>query len=273
MGLVTKGKKKVTIELAPETVAAVDRQVNLCEGARSRGSVIDETVLSVLEADSEVAAEVYAFCLKRSYENKRKAKEADLVSASDFEVKAHSYDALRKVFSRALFDDIERLSEGVELEGLNHGGNRALYGGIKAIELANGRFEIVPSRTVMLNPSREGKAMYVWAVWAFDVESPCGFLDAACGNSVGPLMAYLSDRNDLWKLGQRKPARFVDKNDVEECRRDAVELRNLAVEEINNHGGFEGRTFVLAWEMLDMLGPEKTVSVGTGFVLGEKDGV
>lgn len=270
MGLVTKGKKKATIELAPETMAAIDRQVNLYEGTRSRGSVIDEVVLSVLEADSEVAAEVYAFCLERSYENKNKAREADPISASDFEAKACSYDALRKVFSRALFDDIERISEGVELEDLNHGEKGNAPWGVKAIKLANGRFEIVPSHTVLLNPSREGEAMYAWGVWAFDVESPCGFMDAAYGNSVGPLMAYLSDRNDLWKFGQHKPARFVDENDVEECRKDVIELHNLAIKEINKLSGLEGKTFVVAWAMFDMFATEQKVPVGTSFALRKR---
>lgn len=271
MGLVTKGKKKATIELAPETIAAIDRQVNLYEGTRGRGSVIDELVLSVLEADSEVAAEVYAFCLERSYENKSKAREADPISASNFEVKARSYDALRQIFSRALFDDIERLSEGVELGDFNHGEGNPANKGFKAIKLAKDRFEIVPRHTVVLNPSREGEAMYAWGVWAFDVESPCGFMDAAHGDGVGPIMAYLSDRNDLWKFGQHKPARFVDENDVEECRKDAVELHNLAIEEISKHGGLEGKTFVVAWMMLDMFGAEQTVPVGTGFAIRKRE--
>lgn len=264
MGLVSKGKRKVTVELEPDTIAAIDRQVRLFEETKSRGSVIDELVAAVLEADTDAAAEVYSFCLQRSIEEDAKIAEADPVSASSLRVKSAAFDALRKTFSTALIDDRDDLLE--DSMAANNGDTntgRAL----KGVKLSSGRPEIVPSTTALLNPSLEGKRSHLWGVWAYDIDVPCDLRGAADGGCLGPLMGYLSDRDDLWKFGQHKPARFIDEADANDCKTQVLELQELALDLLKRTGATGDKTFVIAWAMFDMLAAESTTPMGTSFAI------
>lgn len=263
MGLVSKGKRKVTVELSPDTIAALDRQTRLYEGTKSRGGVIDDLVSSVLLADTEVAAEVYGYCIKRAMEEGAAAREGDPVAASDHAVKEGSFDALRKTFSTALVDDRSDLEATMGNDNEN---------GIKKVGLSGGRFELVPAGTVLLNPGLEGKRSHVWGVWAFDVDAPCGLAAAARGKCLGALMAYMSDRVDLYKYGQHKPARFIDAADAEDCKEQAVELQKLAIDQLEKSGATDGKTFVIGWAAFDMMAQTKTVPMGTSFALAKNNG-
>lgn len=143
---------------------------------------------------------------------------------------------------------------------------------VKRIELLDGRFEIVPGSTVLLNPELEGRRSHVWGVWALDMESPCDLNGAASGKCLGPLMAYMSDREDLWKFGKHKRARFIDEADAEDCRSQTFELQKLTLDLIDKSGATDGRTFVIAWAMFDMMSKEKTVPMGTSFPLTKSSG-
>lgn len=263
MGLVSKGKRKVTVELSPDTIAALDRQTRLYEGTKSRGGVIDDLVSSVLLADTEVAAEVYGYCLKRAMEEGSAARAGDPVSASDHTVKESSFDALRKTFSTALVDDRSDLEATMGNDSANS---------VKKVSLSKGGFELVPAGTVLLNPGLEGKRSHVWGVWAFDADAPCDLAGAADGKCLGPLMAYMSDRGDLWKFGQHKPARFIDAADAEDCKEQAIELQKLALDEIEKSGAADGKAFVIGWAIFDMMAQTKTVPMGTSFTLVKSDG-
>lgn len=264
MGLVSKGKRKVTVELEPDTIAAIDRQVRLFDETKSRGSVIDELVTAVLEADTDAAAEVYSFCLQRSIEEDAKIADADPVSASSIRVKSAAFDALRRAFSTALIDDRDDLLEdSMTTKNSDMNAGRAS----KGVKLSGGRPEIVPSTTALLNPSLEGKRAHLWGVWAYDTDSPCDLRGAAEGRCLGPLMAYLSDRDDLWKFGQHKPARFIDKADANDCKTQVLELQGLALDLLKGTGATGDKTFVVAWAMFDMMSPESTTPMGTSFAL------
>ncbi len=269
MGLVSKGKHKITVELKPDTISAIDRQVRLFEGTKSRGSVIDDLVSSVLEADFMAAAEVYEFCLKRWIEEKAKIADADPVSANDIKVKSEAFDALRKTFSTALIDDKPDIKPDIKEEDMESKNSKKNKGpDIKAVKLSGDRFELVPSTLVLLNPSLEGKRAHLWGVWAYDVDHPCDLCGAGYGKCLGPLMGYFSDRNDLWKCGQHKPARFIDEADANDCMNQGGELMKLAAELIIETGAAGDKTIVVAWAMFDMMSTELTTPMGTSFAFG-----
>lgn len=142
----------------------------------------------------------------------------------------------------------------------------------KRVMLSGGESELVPGGTVLLNPDLEGKRAHVWGVWAYDVDAPCDLVGAADGKCLGSLMAYMSDRDDLWKCGQHKPARFVDATDAEDCKMQSAELFELAFEQVDKSGAAAGKTFVIAWAMFDMMAQAKTVPVGTSFPMAQDDG-
>lgn len=263
MGLVSKGKRKVTVELSPDTIAALDRQTRLYDDTKSRGGVIDDLVSSVLLVDTEVAAEVYGFCIRRAMEEGAAAREGDPVSASNHAVKEGSFDALRKAFSTALVDDRS------DLEATMENGN---VGGVKKVGLSGGKLELVPAGAVLLNPDLEGARAHVWGVWAFDVDAPCDLVGAADGKCLGPLMAYMSDRDDLWKFGQHKPARFIDEADAEDCKCQVSELQGLALDRLKDSGADAGKTFVIGWAMFDMMAQSRTAPMGTSFAFSKAGG-
>lgn len=252
MGQVTAGKKKVTMELDPKTIDALDRQTRLFFGGKNRGGVVDEAVAAVLDVDPDAAADLYEFCARGALRATLDARAADPVSAIRLRAKAGSFDALRRLLSTSLIDDREEFGE-MTMQKENP---------FKKIELAGGRFEIVPGGTVVLNPAEEGTRRYAWGVWAFDVEAPCDQAGAADGKCVGPIMAYLSDRDDLYKYGQHRPARFVDKADAEDCEAQAAELQSLAISHLDENGYFGGRTYAIGWAKFDMFNPTSPAPMG-----------
>lgn len=270
MGLVSKGKHKLTIELKPDTISAIDRQVRLFEDTKSRGSVIDELVSTVLEADTDAASEVYAFCLQRLIEENAKIASADPVSANAIRVKSAAFDALRKTFSKALIDDRHNLLEvGMDSNDSKTNEMRAL----KIVKLSDGVSEIVPRTTVLLNPSLEGNLAHLWGVWAYDIDSPCDLYGAIDGRCLGPLMAYLSYRDDLWKCGQHKLEHFIDEADAKDCMSQAAELQRLALDTLNKAEAIGDKTIVIAWAMLDMMSTGSMTHISTSSKLGPLDSV
>lgn len=263
MGMVSKGKRKVTVELSPDTIDALDRETRLYYGTKGRGGIIDDLVSAVLLADTEVAAEVYGYCIQRAMEEGRLARTDDPIASTAHAVKEASFDALRRTLSTSLADD------RVDLEATMENSKDC---GIRKVNLSGGKSELVPGGTVLLNPDLEGKRAHVWGVWAYDVDAPCDLVGAADGKCIGSLMAYMSDRDDLWKCGQHKPARFVDAADAEDCKRQAAELFELAFEQVDKSGAAAGKTFVIAWAIFDMMSQAKTVPVGTSFPIAKDDG-
>lgn len=142
---------------------------------------------------------------------------------------------------------------------------------VKRIELLDGRFEIVPGSIVLLNPELEGERARLWAVWAYEADAPCDIDGVLSGRGLGPLMGYFSDREDLWKFGQHKPARFIDAADAEDCRSQAFELQELALDLLDREDATGGKMFVIAWGMFDMFasGP---MPVGTSFPMSKSGG-
>ncbi len=253
MGQVTAGKRKVTMELDPGTIDALDRQTRLFFGGKNRGGVVDEVVGAVLGADPDAAADLYEFCAQGALTARLDARGADPVSAISLRSKADSLDALRRLLSTLLIDDREEFGE-TKMEKKN---------AFKKISLADGRFEIVPGSTVVLNPEKEGRRRRAWGVWAFDVEAPCDQAGAADGKCVGPIMAYLSDRDDLYKFGQHRPARFVGQADADDCRAQAAELYELAFKYLDENGYLGGRAYAIGWAMFDMMHSTSTAPMGT----------
>ena len=140
------------------------------------------------------------------------------------------------------------------------------------VMLSGGRLELVPAGTVLLNPALEGRRARIWGVWAFDPDAPCDLVGAANGKCLGPLMAYLSDRDDVWKFGQEVPARFASAVDAGDCMAQALELQTLALGQIEQLVVDVRRPFAFGWAMFDMASNAKTARMGTGPVLSKRYG-
>lgn len=273
-GSVAHGKRKLTVDVEPSTVDELNRQSRLYFGERSKGSFVDEAVANTFALDPVVAGEVYGLCMAKIAEFGRQANEAgDPIHGAELRNRCDAFRALSRAVSRALFDDRDNDA------GWNPPDGQRIVGGsemnetkFRSVKLSGGRFEVTPGDIVVLNPSLEGARARLWAVWVYDVENPCDLSGAANGGCLGPLMAYLSDRDDLWKLGQHKPARFIDEADAEDCKEQVEELQELALDQIEKSGAADGKTFAIGWAMFDMMSPEKTVPMGTSFALAKSDG-
>lgn len=136
------------------------------------------------------------------------------------------------------------------------------------IKLSNGRVEIVPGSLVLLNPELEGKGRRVWGVWAFDALAPCDLAGAAEGRCLGPLMGYLSDRDDLWKRrGGGRPS-FEGGADASERRLQVLDMLLLAIATLERSGAVEGEEYGLAWAMFDMASTDGLIPMGrTDFII------
>ncbi|OUN41801.1 hypothetical protein [Enorma massiliensis] len=133
------------------------------------------------------------------------------------------------------------------------------------IKLSNGRVEIVPGSLVLLNPELEGKRRRVWGVWAFDALAPCDLVGAAEGRCLGPLMGYLSDRDDLWRRGSH---RFEGRSDASERRLQVLSMLLLAIATLEQSGAVEGEEYGLAWAMFDMASTGGLIPMGrTDFII------
>lgn len=279
MGNRTKGKKRLTIEVTQETIDLLERQVRLYFDTRSKGTVIDELVASVLGQDSDVAGEVYGFCMGRTLDLDAEARgAADAMAADAVRLKAEAFRDIAKAFSTSLVDD-RPTSEYKAPASVWGGGAAVEYdsevrmedGKFRGVKLSGGRFEIVPGGAVLLNPDEEGKRDYAWAVWACEEGKPCNFGEAGHeGKGIGPVMVYLSDREDLYVFGQHKPARFASDADGADCQAQTGELLMLALDAIEANGGTGGKAFFVAWQKLDMMNPNGRAEVGTSPVFEKK---
>ena len=135
------------------------------------------------------------------------------------------------------------------------------------IRLADGRVEAVPHSTVLLNPELEGRRAHLWGVFAFDLDTTAGL------RTIGPYMAYLSDRDDLWLFGQHEPARFVNEADADACMAQAVELQELALCHLAESGADEGRPFAIGWSSIDRMHEWGFSPIGTSYPITGRRGL
>ena len=134
----------------------------------------------------------------------------------------------------------------------------------RAVKLSGGRFEVVPDALVLLNPDAEGKRAFVWGVWCCEADRPCDQVGACEGRAVGPVMGYLSDRDDLWKLPQHGLGAFEADGDALECGSQVAELQRLALAELTGRGLLAGGPYVMAWAAFDMWHADRPTRAGVG---------
>lgn len=139
---------------------------------------------------------------------------------------------------------------------------------LSGIRLSGGRIEIVPANLMLLNQELEGERRYVWGIWAFDAFAPCDLVGAAEGRCLGPLMGYLSDRDDLWRYGGGGRERFAGRADASECGIQVLDMLLLAAVALERSGAVEGEMYGLAWAMFDMTSTADFVPMGhTEFIV------
>lgn len=138
------------------------------------------------------------------------------------------------------------------------------------IKLSEGRLEIVPASLVLLNPGLEGRRRHIWGIWAFDIEEPCDLVGAAEGRCLGPLMGYLSDRDDLWKHGRDGQTGFANRGIASNRRCQTLDMLLQAMAALEQSGSASGKVFGLAWAMFDMTSPDCPIPMGsTGPFIGK----
>lgn len=267
MGVVSKGKSKATVELRPETLALIDRNVRLYQGTRSRGAVIDALASSVLGIDTSAAADVYGFCMQSYLDAEEQARASDPIKAQALRNKALGFRGLAKALSTALVDDFEDSEKGGNMSF-----KKVNPMPFSAVRLDGGVVMPVPRGSVILNDEKEGEAAVAWCVWAYDTSNPCALDGAVRGKCEGPAMVYLSDRDDLYKFGQHKPAAFAGPEDAEDCKAQTMELQELAVSYLSGISALGDGTYQLAWANLMCLRDEgPTLEIGTSFPFGKAE--
>lgn len=206
MAGISKGKKRLTLELRPDTLDELDAFSN--EIGKSRGAIIDELVAAFVKCDPRVATELCIECQKRSIRTLDEARGTSSgLERQSLEAVANSYRSLSSQFR------------------LLSGSNELSPGSIEyaIVPLAVDGREVVPSSMTLINPADTLSCEYLYMSWFMSPDHPCDQTQAWNGESPGGLFGFASTRNDLYKYGQAQ-ARFKSRDEQRSC---ALEARVL----------------------------------------------
>ena len=133
--------------------------------------------------------------------------------------------------------------------------------GLIGVDLADGRKQIVPGNLEILNPGEEGRRSCLYLVWMIDPEhadDPEDFRDCAEGRGICHPFGWLTDFQDLYKLGRHDTPMLHSR--FEAAARDYMAMLGalLAAAERNLP---KGTWWTFAWMVCDCMGGE--VPVGT----------
>lgn len=143
---------------------------------------------------------------------------------------------------------------------------------MKPIRLADCRAELVPDDIILINPELEDKAAYIYCVWVTNARNPCDQAEACGGHALGPIYAYLSDRDDLHVFGQHVPAVFKDRADAEACNQQVMELEEYVLRHFDADDHPKVEVFIICWMKFDMIHPGKSKSIGTSCAFSKMPG-
>ena len=247
----TKGKKRVTLELRPSTLDLLEGYSNRIE--ISRGQTIDDLTEKFIGMNPKIAGAMYATCIQKASDASLSAARAsDGIALHEAEQLRSEYLNLADHFSILATSQPNRTSDLAEV-------------GFKTILLSQDNKEIVPQEMRLINPADEGSCDYLYQSWYMNPSEPCDPMQAWRGEAPGGLFGFLSKRDDLHLFGQEAPAFFKNEDEHDNCAAEAQKLIGFMV--ANSKRIFAEYTFdrlQFAWALVSTLGTAQS-KIGFSF--------
>lgn len=205
----TKGKQRVTLELSPKSLDALG-DVKRRNGT-AQGATIDHLIDTFLDLDPFIAAQLHEFCQDQTAALGHSGVPHDAIQRTIDSRRESEWEKLSQHFSQVA--NAGTLTES-ELSSL----------GLTVVALADGRRELAPAGSLIINPDAGDLATSPYLSWYFIPEEPKGYLDAWRGCTVGGTFVYLSSRTDLHLFGKSQPLRFRSTEEQNACSQEARQL-------------------------------------------------
>lgn len=235
----TKGKQRVTLELSPESLDVlgdIKRRTGMAQGA-----TIDHLINTFSKTDPLIAAQLHSFCLRQVSSLAHADVSRDPLQRESDLNRENEWKKLARHFGKIA---AESAIEKSDLDLL----------GITVITLGNGKRDLAPANSAIINAGAAELATASYLAWYFSPDHPQDILDAWQGNTIGGTFVYLSTRTDLHLYGQNQPLRFRNADEQEACAREIQELIGFMVGNARNvfaaHKDISSLRF--AWALLSM---------------------
>lgn len=255
MAGVTKGKNRITLDMEPEALKALDAFVEMSDG--SRGPTIDSLVKLFISLDPAVCVDLYSYC-QDQIANKRAAilAENNGILRQSLEQQLYTYQTLAQHFAKLI--PAEDSATDLSAIGCTH------------LELADGRVELVPLSMAIMNPQDAPICKNMYIAWFMDAENPVDQNQAWQGESLDNLYGFASNRSDLHEYGQ-KQATFKSKEEQRACRGEAMTLIKFLLSQVarifNENEGVNALQY--AWTELSNIGIS-TSQIGLSSIIQRK---
>lgn len=126
--------------------------------------------------------------------------------------------------------------------------------GLRTVRLTGRKVQLVPDNIEVLNPEEEGRKSNLYFTWPIDplrLDWPNTLTDCIEGLGMGPAFGWLTDFEDLYKLGRHD--RPMDRARFEAALKDH-EAMVLALAEAMDRILPADTCWTFAWTMCDCLG-------------------
>ncbi|WP_417333622.1 hypothetical protein [Gordonibacter urolithinfaciens] len=247
----TKGKKRLTLELKPSTLDLLEGYSNRVE--ISRGQAIDDLTEKFVGMNPKIAGAMYATCIQKASEASLSAARAkDGIALHEAEQLRSEYLNLADHFSVLATAQPSSTTDLAEV-------------GFKTILLSRGNKEIVPQEMHLINPADEGSGDYLYQSWYMNPSEPCDQMQAWRGEAPGGLFGFISKRDDLHLFGQETPALFKNETEHDKCAAEAQKLIGFMVansKRVFSEYAFDRLQF--AWALVSTLGTAQS-KIGLSF--------